>query len=112
MLSSTEARAPLRGPQLLPSDTAKYSFQGRWNSKAGSLITQDAVFLGLAGDEVMKFNGDLQKMVPNEFHQKIHFNQTRSEQGNWPTKTIVNMWFKNETNLATMIGLLKIVENG
>ena len=48
-------------------------------------------------------------MVPNEFHQYIDWNQTRTEQGKWPTKTIVNMWFKNEINLGTMTGLLKIV---
>ena len=38
------------------------------------------------------------------------WDQTRTEQGTWPTKTFVNMWFKNETNLSTMIGLLEIVE--
>ena len=31
------------------------------------------------------------------------------EQGIWPTKTMVSMWFKNETNLVTMIDLLKVV---
>ena len=65
-------------------------------------------FQGLTVNEVMKFIGDLQKMVPNEFHQYIDWNKTRTEQGNWPTKTIVKLQFKNETNLATMIGLLKI----
>ena len=30
-------------------------------------------------------------------------------QVNWPTKTFVNTWMKNETILATMIGLLKKV---
>ena len=40
-------RAPLRGSQRWPSDTTRFSFQGRWNSKAGSLIIQDAVFRDL-----------------------------------------------------------------
>ena len=62
-------------------------------------------FQGITLNEVV----DLQKMVPNEFHQYIDWNHTRAEQGDWPTKTTVNMWFKNETNLATMIGLLKVV---
>ena len=30
------------------------------------------------------------------------------KQGNWPTKTFVKMWFENETNMATMIGMLGI----
>ena len=51
-----------------------------------------------------------QKMVPNELHQYIDWDLTRTEQGNWLTKTIVNVWFKNETHLATMIGLLTVVE--
>ena len=37
--------------------------------------------------------------------------QTRTEQASWPTKKIVNMWFKNDTNLATTIGLLRIVKD-
>ena len=68
-------------------------------------------FQGITLNEVMLFIGDLQKMVPNESHQYIDWNLTRTEQGNWPTKTIVNMWFKNETNLATTIGLLKVVKD-
>ena len=65
-------------------------------------------FQGITLDEVVLFIVNLQKMVPNEFHQYIDWNQTRTEQGNWPTKTIVNMCFKNETHLATMMGLLKV----
>ena len=64
-------------------------------------------FQGITLDEVMRLIVDLQKMVPNEFHQYIDWNQTRTEQGQ--TKTIVNMWSKNEANLETMIGLLKVV---
>ena len=65
-------------------------------------------FQGLTVNEFMNFIGDLQKMVPSEFQQYIDWDQTRTEQGNWSTKTIVNLWFRNERNLATMIGLLKV----
>ena len=34
----------------------------------------------------------------------------RKEQGTWPTKMMVDMWFKNETNLLTMIDLLEITK--
>ena len=68
-------------------------------------------FQGNTLNEVILFTVDLQKMVPNEFHHYIDWNQTRTKQGTWQTKTIVNMWFKNETILATMIGLLKVVED-
>ena len=68
-------------------------------------------FQGITLDEVMRFIVDLQKMVPNEFHRYIDWDQTRTEQGNWPTKTNVNVWFKNETHLATTIGLLNVVKD-
>ena len=42
---------------------------------------------GVTATEVTKFIGDLQKMVPKEFHKHIDWDQTRTEQGNWPTKT-------------------------
>ena len=54
-------------------------------------------FQGRTLNEVKLFTMDLQKMVPNELHQCIEWDLTRTEQGNWLTKTIVNVWFKNET---------------
>ena len=63
---------------------------------------------GLTDTEVSKFICDLLKMVPDQFHKYIDWDQTGTEQGTWPTKTFVNVWFKNVTNLATMIGLLEI----
>ena len=65
-------------------------------------------FQGNTDEEVVVFIVDLQKIIPGQFHQHIDCDQSRKEQGNWPTKTIVNMWFKNETNLAAMIGLQKL----
>ena len=65
---------------------------------------------GLTNNEFTNFISDLQKMVPNEFRKHIDWDQTKTGQGTWPTKTFFNMRFKNETNLATMIGLLKIVK--
>ena len=65
---------------------------------------------GVTIDEVMVMIVDLEKMMPSQFIQFFEWDQSRKEQGNWPTKTIVNMWFKNETNMATMIGLPKIVK--
>ena len=60
-------------------------------------------FQGITLDEVVLFIVDLQNMVPNEFHQYIDWNQTRTEQGTWPTKTFVNMWFKNETDSQSLL---------
>ena len=52
----------------------------------------------------MVFIVDLQKMILGQFHQYVDWDQSKEEQGNWPTKTMVSMCFRNETNLATMIG--------
>ena len=54
-------------------------------------------FQGLTVNDVMKFIGNPQKMVPNEFHQYIDFhlyidwNKTRTEPRNWPTKMILKL---------------------
>ena len=49
-------------------------------------------------------------MVPRQAHKWIDWDQTSKEQGNWPTKTMVSMRLKNETNLVTMIELLKVAK--
>ena len=59
-------------------------------------------FQGITNKLVVVMIVDLEKMIPSQFHQYVDWNQTRTEQGNWPSKTIVNM--------ATMIGLLKVVK--
>ena len=67
-------------------------------------------FQRITNEEVMVMIVDLEKMLPSQFHQYIDWDHSRKEPGNWTTKTIVNMWFNNETTLATMIGLLKVVK--
>ena len=101
-----ERLALLQGLQRWPHDIIprKMEFKG-W------VTDYTSSFQGITFDEVVLFIVDLQKMVPNEFHQYIDWHQTRREQGNRPTKAIVNMWFENETNLATMSGLLKVVKD-
>ena len=65
---------------------------------------------GITDDEVSKLVSDLERMVPRQSHQWIDWDQTRKEQGNWPINTMVSMWFQNETNLVTIIELLKVGE--
>ena len=67
-------------------------------------------FQGLTANEVTNVIRKIQKVVPNVFHKYIDWDQTRTEQGIWPTKTFVNMSFKNETNMATMNGMLEMVK--
>ena len=78
--------------------------------KAGSLITQEAVFTELLTERLWYSFVTWRRWYRVNFTQYIDWDQTRKEQGNWQTKTIVNMCFKNETNLATMIVLLKVVK--
>ena len=53
---------------------------------------------------------DLETMVPQQAQKWVDWDQTRKEQGTWPTKMMESMWFKNETNLVTMIDFLKIMK--
>ena len=66
-------------------------------------------YQGLTATEVPHFIRDLQEMVPDQFYKYTDWDKTRTEQGSWPTKTFINMW-SNETNLATMVGLLEFVK--
>ena len=50
-------------------------------------------------------------MIPSSAQRFVDREQTRTEQGNWPTKVLVSIWFKSETNLATMIQLLRVVQD-
>ena len=64
----------------------------------------------LTESEVTDFVKDLQKMVPDSCQKCVDWDQTRTEQWNGPTKTVVSMWFRNETNLPTMVGMLDITK--
>ena len=67
-------------------------------------------FQGLTEIEVPNFVKDLHQMVPDQYRKYIDWEQTKTEQGTWATKTIVSMWFSSETNLPTMVGLLDIIK--
>ena len=56
------------------------------------------------------FIKDLHQMVPDQFQKYIDWDLTKTEQGTWPTKTFVSMWFSKETYLPTMVGLLDIIK--
>ena len=66
---------------------------------------------GLTNNNVTNVTSDLQKMVPDEFRKHIDWDETETEQSNWPTKAFVNMLFQNETVVATITGMLEIVEH-
>ena len=68
-------------------------------------------FQGVTVDEVMKLLSDLERMVPQQAQKWIDSDQTKKEQGTWPRKIMVSMWFKHDTNLVTMIDLLEIMKN-
>ena len=68
-------------------------FQGEYNSK---------------GHRKWRYSW-IEKMVPQQAQRWIDWNQTRKEQGTWPRKIMVSMWFKHETSLTVMIDLLKVM---
>ena len=56
---------------------------------------------GLTETDVSNFNKDMRRMVPDQYRKFFGWDQTMTEQGTCPTKTMVNMWFSNDTNLPT-----------
>ena len=65
---------------------------------------------GITDDEVAKLLSDLERMVPQQTQKWIDWDQTKKEQGTWSRTIMVSMWIKHETNLVTMIDLLKITK--
>ena len=70
----------------------------------------ESSFQGIIDDEVTKPLSALERMVPQQAQKWIEWDQTKKEQGTWPRKIMVSTWFKHETNLVTMIDLLKIMK--
>ena len=70
----------------------------------------ESSFQGITDDEVTKPLSALERMVPQQAQKWIEWDQTKKEQGTWPRKIMVSTWFKHETNLVTMIDLLKIMK--
>ena len=64
----------------------------------------------ISDDEVSILVKDSETMVPQQAHKWIDWDQTRKEERTWPTKTMVSMWFKNETNFVTIFELLKGID--
>ena len=56
---------------------------------------------GITDDEVAKLQ---------QVKKWIDWDQTMKEQETWPRNIMVSMWLKHETNLVTMIDLLKITK--
>ena len=104
--SGTSARLP-------PGIAARYSenfVPRKMEFKGCATDYTRSSFHGIPMEEVAAFVVDIKQMIPLSAQRFADWEQTRTEQGNWPTKTMVSLWFKSETNLAAMIELLRVVK--
>ena len=69
-----------------------------WHSKDGTVISK-------------MLSGRIHEQSDHVFHKHVDPDKTKKDQGNRSIKTFVDMCFKNETNMTTMIGILQIVKN-
>ena len=89
--SGTFARPPPLSPRW--NDTfipRKMEFKG-WVTDHSESSLQ-----GITDDEVTKLLIDLERMVPQQAKKWTNWDQTKKEQGTWPRKIMVSMWFKHE----------------
>ena len=92
----------------LPSGSTTCLCRGRWNSEDGSLTANNVVTKDSRRPRCRISSRTCIGWYPT--HKKyVDWDQTKTEQGTWPTKIVVNMWFSNEANLAARIGLLDTV---
>ena len=103
--SGTIARPPPLAPRF-----NDIFFPRKMESKGWVTDYKQCSYQGLADTEVSDFIRDLQKMLPDQYQKYINWDQTRTAQGTWPTKTVVSMWFRNETHIPMMIGMLDIIK--
>ena len=78
--------------------------------KGGVTDYKQCSYQGLTETEVSTVIKDLHQMAPDPFKKFVDWEQTKSEQGTWSTKTMVSMWFSNEANLPSMVRLLDIIK--
>ena len=80
------------------------------NSRSGSKTTNNVV---AEDSQTLRFrisSETYKKMLPDKNQKNVDWDQTRKEQGTWSAKLIVSMWFNNETNLLTMVGMLDTIK--
>ena len=99
-----EALAPAARPLALASRFSDIFLPRKMKFKGCVTDYKQCSYQGLTDTEVLDFVRDLQEMLPDQYQKYIDWDQTRTEQGTWPTKSIVCIWFRNETNLPTMVG--------
>ena len=55
--------------------------------------------------------GDLEKSMPQEVRKWINWEQTTNEQGPWPTRTMLSLWFIHDTGLMMMIEIMQLMRD-
>ena len=106
VLGSAFGLVLLRGHRHSLFDGGKFFILTKMDFKGRVTDYSRGSIQGITDNEVEKLVGDLERMVPRQARKCVDWVK---EQGTWPTKMLVSMWFKNEVNLVTMIDLLRTV---
>ena len=53
----------------------------------------------------------IEQMMPQEVRKWIDWEQTRSEQGPWPRKTVLSLWFIHDTALIMMLEIMNMIRD-
>ena len=62
---------------------------------------------GIQDDEATKIMDDISAAMVAEVKAKINWEHLKENQGPWPRKTIVNLWFGHGTEMGMMVQLLE-----
>ena len=71
--------------------------------KGGMHLFHSQNIQGIPHSQVKTVLEDLEKMIPQDVRKWIDWEQTKSDQGPWPRKIMVSLWFKHDTGLTLMI---------
>ena len=66
---------------------------------------------GVVDHEVNKIMDEINAAMGAELKTKINWEHSKEWQGQWPRKTMVNLWFVHGTEIGMMIDTLRNVRN-
>ena len=102
--SGTHARQPLLASRWADSWVPrKLEFKG-WSADWSTKHIQ-----GIQDDQVKIVLKEIEAMMPTEVKQWIDWAQTKGNQGTWPKKTMVSLWFMHGTGKIMRVEILKMM---
>ena len=92
-----------------PLGSTIYFCHDEWSSKVGSRTTNNEVTKDSRRQKCRISSMTCTRWYSTHSKKYVDWEQTRTKQGTWPATFLVSVWFCNDANLPTRIGLLDVI---